>query len=72
LVKKYAVKVRDSAQEVAEKTDVEGEDEKVKQAGRDLKTFVERLAGKSLDPLIEKAQKVSVRAGLAGSASGEC
>ncbi len=57
LVKKYATKVQDAAEEVKDNTEVDDEDDHVKQAGRDLKAFVEKLAGKSLDPLIEAAKK---------------
>ncbi len=34
------------------------EDEKVQQAGRDLKAFVEKVSNKSLDDVIKAAQKV--------------
>jgi hypothetical protein len=35
---------------------VSDDDEKVQQAGRDLKAFVEQLSNKSLDPLVDAAQ----------------
>lgn len=59
LVKKYAHKVEDAAKEVKDKTDVDDEDEHVQQVGRDLKTFIERLSGKSLDDLVNTIQVVS-------------
>lgn len=34
------------------------EDERVQQAGRDLKAFVEKVSNKSLDDVIKAAQKV--------------
>lgn len=59
LVKKYAHKAEDALDEAKEKTEISDEDEKVQQAGRDLKTFVERVANKSLDDVIKASQKVS-------------
>jgi hypothetical protein len=59
IVKKYASKAQEALDETVEKSEVSDEDEKVQQAGRDLKQFVENLAGKSMDPIIETSQKVS-------------
>jgi len=59
LVKKYAHKAEDALDEVKEKSEVNDEDEKVQQAGRDLKTFVERVANKSLDDVIKASQKAA-------------
>ncbi len=39
---------------------MDDEDGRVEQAGRDLKAFVERLAGKSLDPVLKTAKKVGL------------
>ena len=47
--------------EVKEQSDISDEDEKVQQAGRDLKAFVEKLSGKSLDDLTSAVQTVSSR-----------
>jgi hypothetical protein len=58
IVKKYAHKAQDALDEAVEKSDVSDEDEKVQQAGRDLKKFVENLAGKSMDGVISTSQKV--------------
>lgn len=58
IVKKYASKAQEALDETIDKSDVSDEDEKVQQAGRDLKQFVENLAGKSMDPVIETSQKV--------------
>jgi hypothetical protein len=58
IVKKYAHKAQDALDETIEKSDISDEDEKVQQAGRDLKKFVENLAGKSMDGVIETSQKV--------------
>ena len=44
--------------ETKKKSDVSDEDEKVQQAGRDLRTFVEKLSGRSLDDLVSAGQKV--------------
>jgi hypothetical protein len=59
LVKKYAHKAEEAVGEVKEQTEVSDEDEKVQQAGRDLKSFVEKLSGKSLDDLTNAVQTVS-------------
>jgi len=45
--------------ETKAKSDVSDEDEKVQQAGRDLRNFVEKLSGKSLDGVIEASQKAA-------------
>lgn len=61
LVKKYANKAEEAAEEVKDSVDISDEDEKVQQAGRDLKSFVEKLSGKSLDDLTNAVQVVSLR-----------
>lgn len=53
LVKKYAGKAQAAVEEVKDKSDISDEDEKVQQAGNDLKAFIEKLSGKSLDDLIQ-------------------
>ena len=60
MFKKYAAKAEDAFEETKQKSDISDEDEKVQQAGRDLKTFVERVSNKSLDDLIKAAQKVGI------------
>jgi hypothetical protein len=57
LVKKYARKAQEAAEETKAKSDITDEDEKVQQAGRDLKEFVEKISGKSVDDVIAAAQK---------------
>jgi hypothetical protein len=64
IVKKYASKAQDALDETIEKSNISDEDEKVQQAGRDLRKFVENLAGKSMDGVIETSQKVSTLAGI--------
>ncbi|KAJ9122286.1 hypothetical protein QFC22_001707 [Naganishia vaughanmartiniae] len=59
IVKKYAHKAQDALDEAVEKSEVSDEDEKVQQAGRDLKKFVENLAGKSMDGVISTSQKAA-------------
>lgn len=56
LIKKYAHKAEDALDEAKAKSDVSSDDEKVQQAGRDLKALIERLANTSLDPLISAVQ----------------
>lgn len=56
LVKKYSHKAEEALDEAKEKSDVSDEDEKVQQAGRDLKEFIEKLSHKSLDDVISTAQ----------------
>ena len=58
LFKKYAHKAQDALDETKQKSEVSDEDEKVQQAGRDLKEFVEKVSGKKLDDIISAAQKV--------------
>ena len=58
MFKKYSHKAQAALEETKDKSDVSDEDEKVQQAGRDLKTFVERVSNKSLDDVIKAAQKV--------------
>lgn len=58
MFKKYTAKAQDALEETKDKSDVSDEDEKVQQAGRDLKTFVEKVSNKSLDDVIKAAQKV--------------
>ena len=62
LLKKYAHKVEEAAKEAT--ADVDVDDEKVQQAGRDLKEFVEKVSNKSLDPIIEAGTKVSAHSQL--------
>ncbi|EIW73522.1 hypothetical protein TREMEDRAFT_59695 [Tremella mesenterica DSM 1558] len=57
LFKKYSHKAEDAVKETADKSEISDEDEKVQQAGRDLKAFVEKVSGKSIDDLISAAQK---------------
>ncbi|KAK4684203.1 hypothetical protein P7C73_g5994, partial [Tremellales sp. Uapishka_1] len=59
LVKKYAHKAEDALEETKDKSNVDDEDEKVQQAGRDLKTFVEKVANKSLDDVIKASRKAA-------------
>jgi hypothetical protein len=56
LIKKYAHKAEDALDEAKAKSDVSSDDEKVQQAGRDLKALIERLSNTSLDPLISAVQ----------------
>ena len=58
LFKKYAHKAQDALDETKDKSQASDEDEKVQQAGKDLKAFVEKLSGKSLDDVITAGQKV--------------
>lgn len=58
LFKKYTHKAQDALDETKKKSDISDEDEKVQQAGRDLRAFVEKVSGKSIDDLISAAQKV--------------
>ncbi len=58
MFKKYTHKAQDALEETKDKSDVNDEDEKVQQAGRDLKAFVEKVSNKSLDDVIKAAQKV--------------
>lgn len=64
IVKKYASKAQDALDETIDKSNISDEDEKVQQAGRDLRKFVENLAGKSMDGVIETSQKVSSLSGI--------
>ncbi|ORY25632.1 hypothetical protein BCR39DRAFT_543419 [Naematelia encephala] len=57
LVKKYTHKAEEALDE-AKKTDISDEDEKIQQAGRDLKQFVEKVSNKSLDEVIAALRKV--------------
>jgi hypothetical protein len=59
IVKKYAHKAQDAADETVDKSSVSDDDEHVQQAGRDLKAFVEKLANKPLDPLISATRKAA-------------
>ena len=59
LFKKYAHKAEDALKETAEKSNISDEDEKVQQAGRDLKQFIEKVSNKSIDGVIKASQKVS-------------
>ncbi|WWC62487.1 uncharacterized protein I303_105083 [Kwoniella dejecticola CBS 10117] len=59
LFKKYAHKAEDALDETKQKSDVNDEDEKVQQAGRDLKAFVEKISNKSLDDVISASQKAA-------------
>ncbi|KAJ9113527.1 hypothetical protein QFC20_001878 [Naganishia adeliensis] len=59
IVKKYASKAQDALDETIDKSNISDEDEKVQQAGRDLRKFVENLAGKSMDGVIETSQKAA-------------
>nr|XP_031864274.1 uncharacterized protein CI109_000187 [Kwoniella shandongensis]KAA5531346.1 hypothetical protein CI109_000187 [Kwoniella shandongensis] len=59
LFKKYASKASDALDETKEKSEVSDEDEKVQQAGRDLKLFVERVSNKSLDDVINATKNVT-------------
>jgi uncharacterized protein YaaR (DUF327 family) len=56
--KKYLHKAQASVEEAKEKTDVSVDEDRVLQAGNDLKTFAERLAGKSLDGVKESGETV--------------
>ena len=58
LFKKYAHKAEDALKETAEKSNISDEDEKVQQAGRDLKQFIEKVSNKSIDGVIKASQKV--------------
>ena len=58
MFKKYTAKAQDALEETKDKSDISDEDEQVQQAGRDLKTFVEKVSNKSLDDVIKAAQKV--------------
>jgi hypothetical protein len=58
LFKKYAHKAEDALKETAEKSKVSDEDEKVQQAGRDLKQFIEKVSNKSIDGVVKASQKV--------------
>ncbi len=58
--KKYSQKAQDAFEETKDKSNVSDDDEKVQQAGRDLKTFVEKVSNKSLDDVIKAVQRVSV------------
>lgn len=60
MFKKYSSKAQDAFEETKEKSDISDEDEKVQQAGRDLKTFVERVSNKSLDDVVNAAKKVGL------------
>jgi predicted nucleic acid-binding Zn ribbon protein len=60
LFKKYAHKAEEAVKETAEKSDISDEDEKVQQAGRDLKAFIEKVSNKKLDGVIKASQKVSI------------
>lgn len=57
LFKKYASKAQEAMEETKQNSDLSDEDEKVQQAGRDLKTFVEKITNKSLDDVLQAAQK---------------
>ncbi|KAK8858640.1 hypothetical protein IAR55_002869 [Kwoniella newhampshirensis] len=59
LFKKYASKAQDALDETKKKSDVSDEDEKVQQAGRDLKQFVEKVSNKSLDDVINATKSVT-------------
>ena len=59
IAKKYMAKAQEAAEEVKENTDASIDEDRVTQAGKDLKTFAERLAGKSLDPVVEAGQKAA-------------
>lgn len=59
LFKKYAHKAEAAAKETADKSNVSDEDEKVQQAGRDMKAFIEKITNKPLDDVIKASQKVS-------------
>jgi hypothetical protein len=59
IAKKYMSKAQEAVEEVKDKSDASIDEDRVQQAGKDLKTFVERLAGKSLDPVVEAGQKAS-------------
>jgi len=57
IFKKYAAKAQDALDETKEKSEISDEDEKVQQAGRDLREFVEKITNKSLDDVVKAAQK---------------
>ena len=57
--KKYVHKAADTAQDAVNSVSASDEDEKIQQAGRDLKQFIERLANKSLDDVAAAGQTVS-------------
>ncbi|WVF68948.1 hypothetical protein IAT40_003722 [Kwoniella sp. CBS 6097] len=59
LFKKYAHKAEEALDETKKKSNVEDDDEKVLQAGRDLKAFVEKVSNKSLDDVISASQKAA-------------
>ncbi|WWD04803.1 hypothetical protein V865_002874 [Kwoniella europaea PYCC6329] len=59
LFKKYANKAEQALDETQKKSNVDDEDEKVQQAGRDLKAFVEKVSNKSLDDVISASQKAA-------------
>ncbi|WWC88740.1 uncharacterized protein L201_003653 [Kwoniella dendrophila CBS 6074] len=59
LFKKYAKKAENALDETQKKSNVNDEDEKVQQAGRDLKAFVEKISNKSLDDVISASQKAA-------------
>ncbi|WRT67840.1 uncharacterized protein IL334_004814 [Kwoniella shivajii] len=59
LFKKYAHKAEDALDETKKNSDIDDEDEKVQQAGRDLKAFVEKVSNKSLDDVINASQKAA-------------
>lgn len=60
LVKKYAHKAEEALDETTKNSAVNDEDEKIQQAGRDLKAFVEKVSNKSVDDLIDAGQKVCI------------
>ena len=59
IAKKYMSKAQEAVEEVKDKSDASVDEDRVQQAGNDLKTFVERLAGKSLDPVVQAGQKAA-------------
>lgn len=59
IAKKYMAKAQEAAEEVKESTNASIDEDRIAQAGKDLKTFAERLAGKSLDPVVEAGQKAA-------------
>lgn len=57
LFKKYSNKAQEAIEETKNNSDISDEDEKVQQAGRDLKEFVEKVSGKKLDDLFAAAKQ---------------
>lgn len=57
--KKYLHKAEEAVEEAKENSEVSVDEDKILQSGKDLRTFVERLANKSLDGVVAAGQKAS-------------